>query len=148
MARVSTTHVADDQFHIDIRGHKLTVDQPHPDEAGPSPTELFVASLAACVGHYAVRFLRAHSLPYEGLRVACDWKLLAVEHARVSRVRMEVSTPEPVPAELRDGMQEAMDHCTVHNSLRQPPQVVISLLETPAGAEAGGEQLVAGLPSP
>lgn len=138
MARISIAHVAGDQFHIDIRGHELAVDQPrHGEEVGPSPTELFVASLAACVGYYAVRFLRAHHLPYEGLRVACDWKMLAVEHARVNRVRLEVSAPEPVPAELRDGLQEAMERCTVHNALHQPPEVTISLAEAPAEARPG-----------
>jgi putative redox protein len=144
MAKISITHLAEDQFHIDIRGHELTVDQPHRgEEVGPSPTELFVTSLAACVGHYAARFLRKHQLPYDGLRVDCDWKMVAAEHARVSRIQMEVSAPAPVPAELREGLQEAMEHCTVHNALRQPPQVIISLADGPAEARPGSEQLAA-----
>lgn len=144
MAKTSITHQSGDRFHIDIRGHGLTVDQPRRgEEAGPSPTELFVASMAACVGHYAARFLREHQLAHDGLRVECEWKMLAVEHGRISRIRMEVSLPKPVPEELRDGLQQAMEHCTVHNALRQPPQVVISLAETPADARPGREQLAA-----
>lgn len=143
MAKISITHVTGDQFHIDIRGHKLTVDQPQRgEESGPSPTELFVASMAACVGHYAARFLREHQLPYDGLTVGCEWKMLAVEHARVSRVRMDVSAPQPVPAGLRDGLQAAMEGCTVHNALHQPPQVVISLAEAPAQPRPGHKELV------
>lgn len=131
MAKFTVTHLAGDRFQIDVRGHQLLVDQPHRDEeeAGPSPTELFVASLAACVGHYAGRFLRRNQQPYEGLQVDCDWTMRADEHARVSRVAVHVTTPAPVPESLRDGLRAAMESCTVHNSLHQPPQVTIGLAD-------------------
>jgi putative redox protein len=137
MAKISITHLTEDQFHIAIRGHELTVDQPrHGEESGPSPTELFVASMAACVGHYAARFLRENQLAYQGLRVECEWKMLAGEQARISRVRMEVAAPQSVPGDLRDGLQRAMERCTVHNALHQPPQVIISLAEDPGDVPA------------
>ena len=58
-----------DRFTIDVRGHRLVTDQPGRDaDAGPTPTELFVASLAACVAFYARRFLARHHLDAAGLR--------------------------------------------------------------------------------
>jgi organic hydroperoxide reductase OsmC/OhrA len=45
-----------------------------PEMAGSSwrtPTELFAASLAACVAFYAGRFLRRHGLTADWLRVDC-----------------------------------------------------------------------------
>jgi uncharacterized OsmC-like protein len=136
MSTITVTHLDEDRFRIDVRGHHLLVDQIGPDseDVGPNPTELFVASLTACVGHYAARFLRRHGLPHTGLRVDCDWLMLAAEPARVGRVRLRVSTPEPVPEELRATMSAAVEHCTVHNSLRQPPQVTISLADVAAAA--------------
>jgi putative redox protein len=129
MARFTVTQVAADRFKIDVRGHQLLVDQPRRDgeEAGPSPTELFVASLAACTGHYAAGYLRRHQLPTDGLRVDCDWTMLAADHARVGRVALQVTPPAPVPGELQAGFREAVEHCTVHNTLRRPPQITISL---------------------
>src|SRR6266496_433693 len=59
--RLAVTHLHTDAYEIDIRGHRLTVDQPVEAggaNLGPTPTELFAASLAACVGFYAGRFLR------------------------------------------------------------------------------------------
>lgn len=131
MATITVTQQAEDQFRIDVRGHQLLVDQPHRDgdEAGPSPTELFVASLAACVGHYAVGFLRRHKLAHTGLRVDCDWAMLAAQPARVGRIRLRVVPPSGVPAELHAGLREAMEHCTVHNTLRQPPPVTVTLVD-------------------
>lgn len=139
MAKISITHQTGDQFQIDIRGHELTVDQPrHGAETGPSPTELFVASLAACVGHYAVRFLRANQVPCDGLRIGCEWTMLAARPPRVGRIRIEVSAPVPVPPELRDGLRDAMDACLVHNSLRRPPEVVIGLRSRAGPVPADG----------
>src|SRR6266536_1512116 len=67
--RLAVTHLHTDAYEIDIRGHRLTVDQPVEaggENLGPTPTELFAASLAACVGFYAGRFLRRHGLAVEG----------------------------------------------------------------------------------
>jgi uncharacterized OsmC-like protein len=140
MATITVTHLADDRFRIEVRGHQLLVDQPHREggeEAGPTPTELFVTSLAACVGHYAAQFLRRHEQPYEGVRVDCDWRMLAAESPRVGRIQLDVTPPEPVPAELRGPLQEAIEHCTVHSSLKHPPKVTITLAVTAAPARAG-----------
>lgn len=136
MATVTVLHERDHQFRIEVRGHQLRVDQPRRGsdvpEAGPTPTELFVTSLAACVGHYATSFLRRHELAYQGLRVDCDWMMRAAEPARVSRVQLRVTPPGEVPEQLRAAMHEAMEQCTVHNSLRQPPAVTVSLAQVPA----------------
>lgn len=134
MAKFSVTHLAGDRFQVDVRGHRLLVDQPRRggEEAGPTPTELFVASLAACVGHYATSYLRRHELPYEGLRVDCDWTMLAADDPRVGRIGLRVTPPVPVPHELRAGFEQAVEHCTVHNSLRRPPQVTVNLADPAA----------------
>jgi uncharacterized OsmC-like protein len=139
MATVTVTHQAGDQFRIDIRGHQLWVDQPHRDaeEAGPTPTELFVTSLAACVGHYAASFLRRHELAYRGLRVECDWAMRAAQPARVGRIRLRVMPPGEVPEPQRAALHEAMEQCVVHNSLRQPPAVTVSLAEVPLAPAQG-----------
>jgi hypothetical protein len=52
----TTTRLEGDRFAIDARGHTITVDQPADvggADTAPTPTELFVASLAGCVGFYA-----------------------------------------------------------------------------------------------
>jgi DNA-binding FrmR family transcriptional regulator len=58
MPTLNVTHQTGDQFQLQVRGHRLLCDQPLADggtDQGPTPTELFVASLAACVGFYARR---------------------------------------------------------------------------------------------
>ena len=75
MTAVSVTHDGDDRFSIATRGHVVHVDQPESDggsDTGPTPTELFVASLASCVAFYARRYLKRHDLPEEGLTVTAQ----------------------------------------------------------------------------
>lgn len=85
---LAVTHVSGDRFAIQVRGHRLVVDQPVADggqDAGPTPTELFAASLAACVGFYAERFLRRHDLEaaqvVAGQRVAQQHRMTSCSSA-------------------------------------------------------------------
>lgn len=61
-----------DRFGVRIRGHEFEVDQPDSGDAAPTPTELFVASLASCVAFYAGRLCTRHGVDPTGLGVTCE----------------------------------------------------------------------------
>ncbi|MDP9164673.1 MAG: OsmC family protein [Actinomycetota bacterium] len=131
MTGVSVTHDGGDRFSIAIRGHVLHVDQPEPDggsDTGPTPTELFVASLASCVAFYARRYLTRHNLPEEGLTVTAEAQSGA-NPSRVATMTISVTLPEGVPAERRQALLAVASHCTVHNTLTHPPEVLIQLAD-------------------
>ena len=126
---VRVEHKEGDVFEIGVRGHLLFVDQPVSDggtDAAPTPTELFVGGLASCVAFYARRYLARHDLPTAGLAVTATF-VMAGGPARVGEVQVAVTVPEGVPDERRAGMLAVARHCSVHNSLAQPPQVTIEL---------------------
>jgi uncharacterized OsmC-like protein len=71
---INVTYLGGDRLRISVRGHELNADQPVNDggeDTAPTPSELFLASLTACVAFYAERFLRRHRLVTEGLKVSC-----------------------------------------------------------------------------
>jgi putative redox protein len=126
---VCVKHLAGDRFEVSVRQHRLEVDQPIDDggeDSAPTPTELFVASLASCVGFYARRFLHRHGLPTEGLAVEAHYEM-GSRPARVSAITLVVRVPEGVPDERRDALLAVASHCTVHNTLADPPNVRIDL---------------------
>lgn len=130
MARMTVRHLRGDAFDIDIRGHSLVVDQRFAghDERGPTPVELFVASLAACAAHYAHRYLSDSDRPHQGMTVECDWLMRAGTPPAVGSVRLRVVTPAPLPAHARRELLAAIDGCTVQNSIRPPlPAVSVEL---------------------
>ena len=133
---VRIDHLTGDEFAIGVRGHRFTVDQPL-DAGGrdtaPTPTELFVASLASCVAFYARRYLARHDLPTEGLAVDAVYEL-ALRPARVSTVELQLHLPAGVPESRREPLLAVASHCTVHNTLTTEPDVVVRLAE-PEAAE-------------
>ena len=128
-------HRGGDRFDISVRGHIMSVDQPvrdGGDDTAPTPTELFVASLASCVAFYARRYLARHHLPTEGLAVEATFDM-GSRPARVAGITLRVILPDGVPAERRDALLAVATHCTVHNTLETTPDVSITLSDTPAG---------------
>ena len=129
MTRMPVRHVEGDRFTIGIRGHEVVVDQPAADggtDAGPTPTELFVGGLASCVAFYAGRFLARHGIERDGLSVDCDWEMAEDRPNRVSRIEIRIGLPEDFPREHHDRLMAVVEHCTVHNSMVQTPEVHIT----------------------
>jgi putative redox protein len=117
-------------YEIAVRGHQIVVDQPVDDgggDQGATPTELFVASLAACVAYYAGRFLTRHGYGRQGLTVAAGFEMASGRPARVAAINLTVHVPPEVPAERWPALRAVVHHCTVHNTLNQPPEVDITL---------------------
>ncbi|MGQ4383506.1 OsmC family protein [Streptomyces sp. SAS_270] len=128
--RLEVIHVEGDAYSVDVREHRLQVDQPL--EAGgtdtaPTPTELFAASLAACVAFYAGRYLDRHGLPRAGLRVRTEFTMAADRPARVASLRLVIVPPPELPEQRHAALLAVASHCTVHNTLHQPPEIDIEL---------------------
>jgi putative redox protein len=120
-----------DRYEIRIRDHTLVVDQPGSGDAGPTPTEIWVGGLASCVAYYAGTFLTRHGIDATDLRVRAAWRFAEDRPARVGDVAIEVDVPSGFPPELADRFHAVVTHCTVHNSMKDPPSVSIEL-RTPA----------------
>ncbi len=126
---IRVDHKGGDLFEIAIRHHVLHTDQPIDEgggDAAPTPTELFVVSLASCVAFYARRFLVRHDLPTDGLSVSAEFTM-AEGPVRVGEISLSVRVPNGVPDERHAALLAVASHCTVHNSLEHPPRVNIDL---------------------
>ncbi|MGW3361142.1 OsmC family protein [Streptomyces bungoensis] len=128
--RLDVAHVAGDAYTVEVRGHRIQVDQPADaggTDTAPTPTELFAASLATCVAFYAGRFLDRHDLPRSGLRVRAEFTMATDRPARVASLRVVIVPPPDLPEQRRAALLAVASHCTVHNTLEQPPRTVIEL---------------------
>ncbi|QCB97468.1 OsmC family peroxiredoxin [Arthrobacter sp. PAMC25564] len=124
---VRVVHQGGDRFDINVRGHIIRTDQPASDggeDTGPTPTELFIASLAGCVAFYARRYLDRHNLPTDGLAVEAGFSM-GSRPARVARIEVRLTIPAGVPAERRGALLAVASHCTVHNSLITAPEISV-----------------------
>ena len=125
-----------DRHRITVRGHEIVVDQPVEsggEDAGPTPTDLFVASLASCVAHYARRGLGAGG---EGPTVRCTWRMSETPPWRVAAIAIDVTLPASTSDARLEAVRRAIGHCTVHNSLQSPPAITVRAEVAPALAVA------------
>lgn len=132
---IVVTYAGGDLLRIAARGHEILSDQPVEDggdDMAPTPTEIFIAGLGACVAFYAERFLRRNGLSTEGLKVACGYRWAENPH-RVGEIDLMVDAPGLIDAK-REAFSRVIDHCTVHNTLRQPPSVRIVVTPSQAAA--------------
>ena len=139
---VRVNHMDGDLFEIAVRDHLVYVDQPKEaggSDAAPTPVELFVASLASCVAHYVRKYLVRHSLPTEGMTVDAAFTM-ADRPARVGEINVSIDLPQGLPDERKAGLLAVASHCTVHNTLEDPPEVSIDLA---TGAGHAADQTVA-----
>lgn len=138
--QLRVSHVEGSSFLINVRGHEVLVDQPvgptgDGTDTGPTPTELFVASVAGCAAYYGRTYLATRGLP-DGVDVVARWDY-GSKPDRVTRIRLLVDAPG-VPPEKRDVFQRVVEGCLVHNTLMHAPDVVIRLDDQQRGRTAAG----------
>lgn len=119
-----------ESYEIAFRGHRVLVDQPEGAGGGdiaPTPTELLIVSLASCVAYYAGRYLTRHGYSRNGLAVTSTFDMATDRPARVGGVQITVKVPTDLPEDRRPALAAVVEHCTVHNTLRNAPEVSIEL---------------------
>jgi putative redox protein len=127
---VRIEHLGAVQFEIHARQHTIVCDQPAENggfDEGMTPPELFLASLGSCAGFYAAMYLRKHKLAEEGtvVRVSAE---KAKDPARLDNFRLEVDVPADLSPKHREGLEQAVHHCLIHNTLLHPPTITIAVV--------------------
>ena len=128
--RLVVDHVSGEEYEITVRGHRLRVDQPAGSggtDLAPTPTELFVGSLAACVAFYAGRYLTRHGFDRDGLSVRAEFTMATDRPARVATIRVAAHPPAGFPAGRSAALTAVASHCTVHNTLLHQPEITVSV---------------------
>jgi putative redox protein len=126
---VLVEHLGAVQFEIQARQHKIASDQPPENggfDEGMTPPELFLAALGSCAGFYAAQYLKKRKLATEGTRVRVSAEKL-LNPARLDNFHIEVEVPLHIDQEDRKGVEQAVHHCLIHNTLLQPPHIAIEV---------------------
>jgi putative redox protein len=126
---VTVEHLGAVQFEIKARQHTIACDQPPESggfDEGMTPPELLLGALGSCAGFYAAQYLRKHKLAGEGTRVRVSAEKLK-SPARMDNFNIEVEMPLGLGDEHRKGVEQAIHHCLIHNTLLHPPQIAVQV---------------------
>ena len=124
--RLTSKLTNDARFEADLHGFNVVMDGN--GQEGPSPPEVVVAALAACVGIYAVNFCVKHGIATDGLAVHADWEKAALP-ARIGKIEIAIDLPAGVPAAHYEAFMKTVEACLIHNSFTHPPEISMRLHE-------------------
>ena len=127
--KLSVAYQGGARYDILSDRHRIVTDQPVEDggaDAGMSPVELFVGSVASCVGYFVGQFCARHDISREGLKVDAEWTIAEAPH-RVGQIQLAIRLPHRVTAELRERLLKVAHGCTVHQSIVVPAGIAIEL---------------------
>jgi putative redox protein len=115
------------EVDVEYKGFVVKTDQPAREGGGgtaPSPFDLFLVSLAACAGFYALAFCRERKISVDGLGLT-----MSTERGEVSKmidkITIAVGLPADFPEKYRAALVKAIDHCTVKAHILRPPRFEI-----------------------
>ncbi|HSG41886.1 MAG TPA: OsmC family protein [Anaerolineales bacterium] len=118
-----------------FRGHDLPTDQPVRDggeDSAPMPFDLFLASIATCVGYYVLKFCQQRDLPTEDIRITQNHHPNR-ETGLMGKINIEIQVPASFPKQYHSALIRSAELCKVKKSLENPPQLEITTKEVDTG---------------
>lgn len=117
------------KVQVQLGHHVVLTDQPKEkggDDEAPSPYSLFIASIGACAGFYALAFCQARQISTEGLEVVAIPR--SEEHV-LAAVDIQVTLPPDFPERYRGAILKSIDQCSVKRSIEAQPRLDVRLVD-------------------
>lgn len=131
MRNMQVTFTGKKAFRVKIREHEVETDVPLEmggDNKAPTPTELFIASIGACTGLYALSYIRTAKLDPEGLSLSLDWEFDKSKR-KVQKIDIVISVPKAEVGERKEAVLSAAKKCLIHNTLHECPDMTVRIKE-------------------
>ncbi len=129
MPEITAKHMGDMKFETQIGNHKLIIDVPpemQGKDRGPTPPQLFIASLASCIGIFAASYCNNAGINAEDLSVTLSFDKLT-EPTRLGNFKAVVKIPKGDVGKREKAVIHAASHCPIHETIHSPQEVEITL---------------------
>ena len=130
MAQMEFEYKGGFEFQAKSRNHTLTVDLPAElkgGDKGMTPPELLVASLASCVGMYALFYCNAQAIPTDGMKIVAGYEDAPEKPARIGKIKIDIIMPGDIAEEHRRPLMQMAGQCKVHNTICNLPDIEMKL---------------------
>ena len=109
----------------------ILIDQPREKggfNSGLSPIDHFIISMASCVATYVQSYCETSELDCHGMSVEATWEL-EQKPMRISKIDFDIRLPKADIGKKRTAVLKSADKCAIKNTLKNPPEITISLKE-------------------
>lgn len=137
MATITTFYRGDMLFESKLGNHSVIIDVPAGmggSDRGPTPPELFVASLGSCVGAFIAQYCGRAGIDARDMTVDVSFDK-ADEPVRLVNLKVRVELPHGQCADRQAAMRRVAEHCPVHATITSMADLDFEVL--------GQEQLAA-----
>ena len=135
--KLTATFHSGTRYDVTNGKHRVITDQRVEDgglDAGMSPVELFVGSVASCVAYFVGQFCGRHGISRDGLTVDAEWTMAEGPH-RVGRIDIGIHLPHRITPEQKERLLKVAHGCTVHQTITSLP--VFSIRLNPHASQKG-----------
>jgi uncharacterized OsmC-like protein len=112
------------KVNSNYKGFTIKTDQSKEDGgdgSAPPPSDLFFASLGACMGLYALDFFRKRKIDTEQLKVSVELRTHEKTHM-VEKMIFNINLGPEFPQKYTTALIRAMKLCYLKQHFEQPPQ--------------------------
>jgi putative redox protein len=127
---ITVTRKTGSEFAICVRAHEVTSDMSAKYggcDRGPSPIELFAGSLGACIAMTVNRYCQSHGYTNGSVGVSLTLQM-ADDPIRVKSIVVDLEIPKDVPEDRREAIRRVAEHCPIHATLKNPPDVDLDIV--------------------
>ena len=131
MGKISTYYKGDMLFESEMGNHKLVIDVPPAmggRDRGPTPPEVFVASLGSCVAAFVAQYCERNGVNTTDLSVDVAFDK-ADDPSRLVNLKVTVNLPHGECKQRKAALQRVAEHCPVHETISTLGGIEIEILD-------------------
>lgn len=123
MEEIKVTFPGEKRVNAEYKGFLIETDQPVYAGGGgtrPQPFDLFLGSIATCVGYYVLVFCQKRGIPMDGSSVSL--RLFKNEEKKmIDRISVEINLPAEFPEKYTNAIVKSVDKCAVKAHMVDDP---------------------------
>ena len=111
--------------------HAIAIDLPEADggkNKAANPPQLFLASLASCVGVYVAKYCENAGIDTNGMKIGISAEK-AQNPARLADIKINVDLPNAELGKRRNAVMAVAKKCLIHSTIESAPEVAIELTD-------------------
>jgi len=131
MSLISVTRNSGLEFQVQVRGHQFKSDMSEGDggrDGGPSPSELLVGSLGACIAMMVQLYCDRHGYNDGEVSASLTYEL-ADNPKRVGAITVDLEIPKDVPDDKMDAIRRIAEACPIHGCFIKAPVMDLEILK-------------------
>ncbi len=119
MGKVTTYYKGDMLFESKLGNHSVLIDVPAGmggSDRGPTPPELFIASLGSCVGAFVANYCGKSGVDTKDMTVDVTFDKVE-DPTRLVNLKIEVNLPNGDCEKRQKAILRVAEHCPVHETI-------------------------------